>query len=120
VIRSFIAFTKKAVLILWLLAMIVAGAWFATENPEKISPVFFGILLPQLSLGIYLCGALILGVFLGASLSFMGTQSKMFRVKRERSALSKKVKRLESMNVSTQAQDLNISSLRKSEQATSN
>lgn len=92
-------FIKKVILVVWLIAMLVVGAWFASENPNKVTPLLFGYALPQLSLGIYLSVTLIVGVVIGGTLSFLGTQSKMIKVKRACRTLDKEVKRLEADNV---------------------
>ncbi len=94
-LSSTFRWVKKILIIVWLISMVFIGAWFAFDNPNKISPILFGTALPNLSLGVYLVGTLIIGILLGASLSFLGAQGRVFRVTRERRALSKEVQRLE-------------------------
>ncbi len=92
---SVVRFFKYLIIGACCLFAVFVGALFAFENPEKVSPVFWGVSLPALSLGYYLILIFLMGLLVGASIVFSSTQVRLFGVKKENRKLSKQVKALE-------------------------
>lgn len=81
--------------VLLLLLALVAGAWFASENPERVAPIVFGYPTIPLSLGLYICVAALAGLVLGALISYLSTQRRIFQLKRANASKSRQLKKLQ-------------------------
>lgn len=90
-LSSFLTFIKKIFIVALCIVSLVFGALFAFENPDKITPIVYGNTLPSLSLGVYLVGAFIIGVFLGSIISAWGAQTRLIKLKHGHRRLTKKV-----------------------------
>lgn len=91
-----VKFVKNVVIVLCCIAAVVLGALFAFENPDKITPVFWGLQFPPLSLGYYLIFIFVLGLLLGASIILLSKQTQIMGVKKENKKLSRQVRALAS------------------------
>ena len=92
---SALRFIKILVIVACCLFAVFAGAMFAFENPETIQPVFWGLSFPPLSLGYYLIFIFLLGLIVGATLSALGSQIRIRKVRQDNRKLAKKMKSLE-------------------------
>jgi len=94
VFSSIYTLIKKILIVVLCLSAAILGAVFESENPEKISPVFWGVPFPSLSLGYYLIFLFLLGLFVGVILSQWATQKKLRASRRETKTLKKQVSSL--------------------------
>ena len=86
-----IKFFRRVILLLWLLAMIVAGVWIAMSNSSSITVVLFTYELPEWSIGQYLIVTLIVGLLLGFFTSYLLTRRNVVTKKRELKKVRKEV-----------------------------
>ncbi|WP_370979213.1 hypothetical protein [Agaribacterium sp. ZY112] len=84
---------KNISYILLALALLFAGAWFASENPQHISLVLFGIPLPTLSIGLYFCASFALGVLVTFCINFVVYQRRILALRAEIRSLKKVVQK---------------------------
>lgn len=64
-LKRLFQWSKRIVLVCWLLVLFLFGIGFAQKNPQPVSVNFVVWQTPEWSLGIVVCGVLVLGVFLG-------------------------------------------------------
>ncbi len=82
---------KKLLFMLWLLVIAVLGAWIAIENPQPFALSLPLITLPELSVGVYLCMVLALGVVLGFLTSYLIVTSRLYFASRQLKKANKQV-----------------------------
>jgi uncharacterized membrane protein YciS (DUF1049 family) len=66
-----IRWAKRIILIVALIVALVLGITFTSENSQLVSPVFYGYLLIELQLGLWLMMALFIGGGIVLLLSFL-------------------------------------------------
>lgn len=85
---------------LWCLALLIVGCWLVVDNPIGVKPRVMGFILPELSLGFYVCFSVLIGVVLGFISSYLVTEARLFGKKRELRRAQKEVKSLQSSQLS--------------------
>ncbi len=91
--KRLLQWIKVLLIIVLVLSAIVLGAVFESENQTAIAPVLLGHTLPSLSVGVYLCLTLALGVLIGGALSYARTRWRIHTLnqanRRQAKALNK-------------------------------
>jgi|GEM_PF-5987507 len=82
---------KKLLFVLWLLVIALLGAWIAIENPQPLALSLPLMTLPELSVGVYLCAVLALGVVLGFLTSYLVVTSRLYFASRQLKKANKQV-----------------------------
>lgn len=85
---------KKLGFLIWILGMLLAGAWLANENSNPVSLTIFSFPLPDIALGVLIWMTLLLGVLLGFFTYYLVSKPSAIAKKR---ALSKANKELASL-----------------------
>lgn len=93
--KFFFRLLKIVIVIGCILASILAGAIFASENPERIAPVIFGYTLPHLWMGLYLVVSMAIGLIVGVLVTLWGSQRRIYTARKERNRSQKQLKILE-------------------------
>lgn len=83
---------KKLVLLLVLIAGLIIGIWFSSDNMQMVSVSLLGFPMPVMSLGLLVCGAFVLGTGLGYLFSLWPVLS----LKNHNLSLKRKLKRRDS------------------------
>lgn len=83
---------KKLVLLLVLIAGLTIGIWFSTDNMQMVSVSLLGFPMPDMSLGLLVCAAFVLGTGLGYLFSLLPVLS----LKNHNLSLKRKLKRRDS------------------------
>jgi uncharacterized integral membrane protein len=78
-------------LLIWLIVLIAIGlgVWLSIDNPQSVILILFGLDLPQMSLGVIVLGALLLGAVSGFFVSLM----PMLKISSQNASLQRKLKR---------------------------
>ena len=71
------------------LGIIAVGVWFTSENSEPIELVLLGFALPSLKLGLWVLGALLLGVLLGVAVGTLPALRASRKIKKQARLLDK-------------------------------
>jgi len=71
------------------LGIVTLGVWFTSENNEPIALVLLGFAMPPLKLGLWVLGALLLGVLLGVSVGALPALRAASKIKRQARLLDK-------------------------------
>lgn len=82
---------KRVLVVLWLLAVLVFGAWFLQENTAEAQLSLFGFLMPVVSLGLIVSLALLSGLLLGLLVSFISFEPRLLICKRELKKVKKEL-----------------------------
>lgn len=85
---------KTLVVWFWFLFLILIGAQLVADNGQEITPMIIGVPFPSMSLGMYSCLFVFIGILLGFLSSFLVTQGRLLRKKRELVLRDKEVERL--------------------------
>lgn len=93
-IKRMFGFIKAILFVVWLAAIAVLGAWIATDNPQPLALSLFVVTLPELSVGVYLCIVLGVGVMLGFFTCFIGMQISILMKNRALKKAQKEVSQL--------------------------
>lgn len=80
---------KRLLLCLLLLAALVVGYWFNTENSQMVTLTLFGLSLPASSLGVVTC----LTLLIGGGFGFFVGLLPILRLTNENLSLKRKLKR---------------------------
>lgn len=83
------ALVKKVLLLLVLIAGLIIGIWFSTDNMQAVSVSLLGFSLPAMSLGLLVCGTFVLGTGLGYLVSLW----PVLALKNHNLSLKRKLKR---------------------------
>jgi len=60
----------KIMLYIWILFILVLGAWFTHENQQSIQVTFLGYQLPEFTAAVYLVSSIVFGALLGSFITF--------------------------------------------------
>lgn len=74
---------KRFLIIVWLLAVLIFGAWFLEENTTEVQLSLLGFALPSVSLGLLVSVTLLGGLLLGLLVSFISLEPRLLMCKRE-------------------------------------
>ena len=88
---------KKIVLLFILVAGLILGVWFSTENTQSVDIVLLGFPMPAVSSGVLVCGVLLLGAIVGylvSLLSALKTRNRNLSLKRQLNRRDKEIERL--------------------------
>ncbi|MBU3071650.1 LapA family protein [Aestuariicella sp. G3-2] len=91
------AFVKKIVLLLILLAGLVVGVWFSTDNTQMVTVSLLGFSAPAMPLGLLICGVFALGTGLGYLVSLLpvlSLKNHNLSLKRKLNRRDKEIERL--------------------------
>ncbi|WP_096084727.1 LapA family protein [Agaribacterium haliotis] len=87
---------KRLSFVIIVLAALIAGAWFASENPDLVAPLLFGLQLPKLSLGLYFSACIAVGVLVAFCWNFVYYQRRILGLRAEIRSLKKSLRKAES------------------------
>ena len=63
--------TKRLLLVAIFLAALIIGVVFTIENSDVVAIVFFGFRLPELTIGLWMLLAVLLGAVIGVMVSYL-------------------------------------------------
>ncbi|WP_439136318.1 LapA family protein [Pseudomaricurvus sp.] len=91
------ALVKKIVLLLVLVAGLVVGVWFSTDNTQMVNVSLLGFGMPAMSLGLLICAVFALGTALGYVISLLpvlSLKNHNLSLKRKLNRRDKEIERL--------------------------
>ncbi len=87
----------KLVKVLLALVLVALGIWFTNDNRELISLTVFGFVLPQMTLGLWVLGAFLLGCISGLVASVGGRVKAAASSRQQTRQLNRQAKQIESL-----------------------
>ncbi|WP_045860387.1 LapA family protein [Teredinibacter purpureus] len=97
--QKLIGWLRGVFIILWLVAVLVIGAWIGFYNADYTTLNILGFQLPEMTIGFYLCLTFAVGVGLGWFGTWVLAQGKLYSRKRELGKVQKEVGKLRTAQV---------------------
>ena len=96
------AWLRKLLMIVVLILGLVLGVWLSTENTQLITVSLLGFLMPPVSVGLLICGLLLVGALLGflvSMISGLKVRNEKLSLRRQLSRCEKELDRLRKSSV---------------------
>lgn|GEM_PF-488599 len=88
----------KIMLYIWILFILVLGAWFTHENQQSIQVTFLGYQLPEFTAAVYLVSSIVFGALLGSFITFSVMQTKVSSSKRKLKKAKRETEKLKAID----------------------